>query len=95
MKIEIVKAARAYFEGAKQKHILNALLILDKPAAVAEHPDMIATLETELGQVAHYNDLLSALEDVAPRQIERTLLDSNADGVPGGLGGDTWVPIEP
>lgn len=88
MKIEIVKAARAYFEGAKSKHTLNALLILEKPAAVAEHPDMIETLEVELGKVAHYNDMLDALGEVAPRNVQQTLVEAGMDGVVGGLGDD-------
>jgi hypothetical protein len=97
MKTEMVKAAQAYFEGAKQKHVLNALLILEKPAAVAEHPDIMATLETELGQVAHYSDLLSALQEVGPRNVQMTLQEQNMDGVSGGLGTDrvTFTPLEP
>tara|TARA_B100000073_G_C23702359_1_gene560901 strand:+ start:1272 stop:1571 length:300 start_codon:yes stop_codon:yes gene_type:complete len=99
MKIEIINAAKAYFEGAKQKHIINALLILEKPAAVAEHPDMIATLETELSQVAHYNDMLEALQEVGPMNRNRSILtEDSMDGVTGGLGTDSitvTAPTEP
>ena len=66
MKTEMVKAARAYFEGAKQKHVLNALLILERPAAVAEHPDIMDSIEKELEIMAEYEDKLEILNKYFP-----------------------------
>ena len=37
-------------------------LLLDKPVGVAEHPDIMETIELELGKMAEYDDKLSMLK---------------------------------
>jgi len=59
---KIVEVAKAHFEASIHKHRINAELILENPVAVAEHPDMMETLETELSKMAEYHDRLEMLE---------------------------------
>ena len=35
--------------------------MLDKPVGVAEHPDIMETIEQELGKMAEYDDKLAML----------------------------------
>ena len=58
------RATQMYLEGMIAKHGMNAQLLLDSPAGVAEHPDIVATIEGELSKVAEYKDKLSALRDI-------------------------------
>ena len=36
--------------------------MLDRPNGVAEHPDIIATIEAELSKIAEYEDKLTVLK---------------------------------
>ena len=42
--------------------MLNVELLLDKPVGVAEHPDIMETIELELGKMAEYDDKLAMLK---------------------------------
>ena len=59
-----VESMRKYLVGQINKHEINARVFLDKPVGVAEHPDVVATLEEELGKIAEYKDKLDALDDL-------------------------------
>ena len=62
MRDKIVEVAKAHFEASIHKHRMNAELILENPVAVAEHPDMMETVESELSKMAEYYDRLEMLE---------------------------------
>ena len=62
MRDKIVEVAKAHFEASIHKHRMNAELILENPVAVAEHPDMMESLEKELGLMADYVDKLEMLD---------------------------------
>jgi len=55
-----------YFVGQISKHQINAETLINNPAGVAEHPDIVATIEAELGKIAEFQDKLIALKDLEP-----------------------------
>lgn len=59
---ELIKVAKDHFEAHIHKHRLNVEVLLSNTVAVAEHPDILETIEKELEHVAHYHDLLETLE---------------------------------
>ena len=58
------RATQMYLEGMIAKHGMNAQLLLDSPAGVAEHPDIIETIQGELGKISEYRDKLAALREL-------------------------------
>ena len=59
-----VDSMRKYLVGQISKHEINAKVFLENPVGVAEHPDVVTTLEEELGKIAEYKDKLDALDDL-------------------------------
>ena len=49
---QIITTQEMYLTAQKNKHMLNVELLLDKPVGVAEHPDIMETIELELGKMA-------------------------------------------
>lgn len=57
----IYDALEKHFEAQIEKHKINIDVLFGSHVGVAEHPDIMETIETELGKVAHYQDLLDNL----------------------------------
>jgi len=57
----ITEALKKHAEGHIQKHRANVLVLMEKPAGVAEHPDTLETIEKELKIIAEYDDQLEML----------------------------------
>ncbi len=51
-------------EGQMNRHRINIEVLLDKGVGVAEHPDIMDTIEKELGMMSEYADKLAMLEIV-------------------------------
>ena len=49
---QIVNTLLAHADGNIQKHVTNIKILMSNGVGVAEHPDMIDTIEKELCQVA-------------------------------------------
>ena len=62
MRKEILKASRLHFKARIEKHKVNVNNLLRNPAGVAEHPDIMETIEKELGIIAEYDDKLEMLD---------------------------------
>ena len=58
----ILKALRINFKGQIDRHVANALVLIENPVGVAEHPDTIETIENELNKIAEYHDKLKMIE---------------------------------
>lgn len=54
---KILETSIAHFDAHIEKHKMNVEVLLKNPVGVAEHPDIMETLEKELAQAAHYRDL--------------------------------------
>ena len=59
---QFIETLRQYFGGHIAKHRANVNNLLDNNVALAEHPDIIETIEKELDHMADYEDKLNVLE---------------------------------
>ena len=62
MRDDLLKASELHFKAHIEKHRINVENLLNNPAGVAEHPDIMDTIEKELEIIAEYDDKLSVLE---------------------------------
>ena len=58
----LINAARSHFAGHINKHLANIEVLLERPAGIGEHPDIMAAIESELDQISHYHDQLEVLQ---------------------------------
>tara|TARA_X000001382_G_scaffold99561_2_gene74003 strand:+ start:395 stop:655 length:261 start_codon:yes stop_codon:yes gene_type:complete len=69
MKEIILNAEASYLKGALNKHLANVSLLIDNPTGVAQHEDIMASIEKELGHIAEYDGKLQMLfKYIAPPQ---------------------------
>jgi hypothetical protein len=59
----MINLTAAYLEAVMNKHKLNVELYLNDSVAVAEHPDIMESVEVELGKMAEYHDKLEMLKE--------------------------------
>tara|TARA_A100001391_G_C5065258_1_gene276994 strand:- start:1987 stop:2223 length:237 start_codon:yes stop_codon:yes gene_type:complete len=62
MRKEILDASRLHFKAHIEKHKINVENLLNNPTGVAEHPDIMETIEKELEIIAEYDDKLEVLD---------------------------------
>ena len=62
MKKDILKASKLHFQAQIEKHKVNVNNLLRNTVGVAEHPDIMDTIEKELEVIAEYDDKLSVLK---------------------------------
>ena len=58
MREQLLKAFVSHAEGHIEKHRANVEVYLHNPAGIGEHPDIIEAIETEMKQIAEYDDML-------------------------------------
>ncbi len=56
LKDRIIEGLDNLFEAKIQSHVMNIEVLLDRCVGVAEHPDIMATIEGELDIIASYED---------------------------------------
>ena len=61
MRNNLIEALKSHATGHIDKHKANVEVLLQKATGVAEHPDVIETIEKELKIIAEYNDQLEML----------------------------------
>jgi len=62
MRDELIKASRIHFKAHIEKHRINVENLLNNSVGVAEHPDLMDTIEKELGIIAEYDDKLAVVD---------------------------------
>ena len=62
MRNDIIKASKLHFEAHIEKHKVNVNNLLRSSVGVAEHPDIMETIEKELEIIAEYDDKLEVLD---------------------------------
>ena len=62
MREELLKASRIHFKAHIEKHRINVENLLNNSVGVAEHPDLMETIEKELAIIAEYEDKLAVLK---------------------------------
>ena len=63
---KLIDNIKSYLVGHLAKHRANIDNLLDNGVALAEHPDIIETIEKELGIMAEYQDKLELIEKYFP-----------------------------
>jgi len=61
MRTDLIKASELHFKAHIEKHRINVENLLENGVGVAEHPDIMDTIEKELEIMAEYDDKLSIL----------------------------------
>ena len=61
MRTDIINASKLHFKAHIEKHRVNIENLLENPRGVAEHPDIMDTIEKELEIIAEYDDKLIVL----------------------------------
>ena len=61
MREDLIDASKLHFRAHIEKHRINVETLLEKGVGVAEHPDIMNTIEKELGIIAEYDDKLNIL----------------------------------
>ena len=61
MRDKLVESVKSYLQGNIDIHCANLENLLENHVALAEHPDIIDTIEKELDVVADYEDKLNVL----------------------------------
>ena len=59
---DLIKVSELYFNAQIEKHKVNVENLLENPVGVAEHPDIVETIEKELEVIAGYEDKLNVLQ---------------------------------
>ena len=59
---DILSAFQSHAKGHIDKHRMNVEIYLTNPAGIGEHPDIMEAIETEMKQIAEYDDMLAMAE---------------------------------
>ena len=59
---KLIESIRSYLQGNIDKHKANVDNLLDNHVALAEHPDIIETIEKELEVLAGYEDKINTFD---------------------------------
>ena len=62
MRSDILKASRLHFKAHIEKHRVNIEILLENGVGVAEHSDIMETIEKELEIIAEYHDKVEMLD---------------------------------
>lgn len=58
----LLNALRKHAEGHVAKHLANVEVYLNSTTGIGEHPDIIDAMETEIMEIAKYQDQLDILD---------------------------------
>jgi len=58
---KLLKSTESYLQGHIDRHVANLENLLENHVALAEHPDIVETIEKELEVLAGYEDKLTVL----------------------------------
>ena len=59
---DLIKVSELYFRAQIEKHKINVENLLENQVGVAEHPDIVETIEKELEVIASYDKKLNVLQ---------------------------------
>ena len=70
-------AQKLEFEAHIAKHKINIDILMENGVGVAEHPDIMETIEKEVGIMAEYDDKLGVLDKYFSKDFgeDKTLLN--------------------
>ena len=60
---DLIDASMAYMQAQAGKHKMNIDILLDNGVGLAEHPDIMETIESELEKMSEYCDKYEMLQN--------------------------------
>tara|TARA_A100001515_G_scaffold142208_1_gene140515 strand:+ start:1567 stop:1797 length:231 start_codon:yes stop_codon:yes gene_type:complete len=75
MRDDLLKASELHFKAHIEKHRINVENLLNNSAGVAEHPDIMDTIEKELELISEYDDKLNVLKKYFKKNKEKEVLN--------------------
>ena len=66
MRKDLIEASKLHFKAHVEKHRINIENMMENSVGVAEHPDIMDTIEKELGIISEYEDKLAVLNKYFP-----------------------------
>lgn len=63
---DLLAAFVAHAQGHIEKHRVNVEVYLSNPAGIGEHSDIMEAIETEVKQIAEYEDMLEMVNKHFP-----------------------------
>ena len=75
MREDVIQASKLHFKAHIEKHKVNVNNLLRNAVGVAEHPDVMDTIEKELAIIAEYDDKLSVLEKYFVKEKSKEVLN--------------------
>jgi len=58
---DLLRASEKHFEAQIEKHRINVEILLENTVGVAEHPNILETIEKEIAIISDYSDKLAVL----------------------------------
>ncbi len=80
---QIVIALRRKYEAEIDVARANVAVYLNHPAGVAEHPDIVASVDGQIQIIAEARDKLQEIEDMEMSQIHKNIEESAQDIING------------
>ena len=71
---DLLKAVVAHADGQIEKHKINVLVQCKNSVGVAEHGDHVETIQKEMEQIAHYEDIKNVVRKHFGEYTDRTTL---------------------
>jgi hypothetical protein len=71
---DLLKAVVAHADGQIEKHKVNVLVQCKNSVGVAEHGDHVETIQKEMEQIAHYEDIKDVVRKHFSDYTDRTTL---------------------
>ena len=71
---DLLKAVVAHADGQIEKHKINFLVQCKNSVGVAEHGDHVETIQKEMEQIAHYEDIKDVVRKHFGEYTDRTTL---------------------
>ena len=68
MRQQLLNAFVSHAKGHIEKHRANVEVYLANPVGIGEHSDIIEAIETEMKQIAEYDDMLEMVKKYFPEQ---------------------------
>jgi len=62
MREKLLEAFKSHAQGHIDKHVANVEVYLTNPAGIGEHPDIMEAIESEVKQIAEYDDMLEMVK---------------------------------
>ena len=72
---QIVMALRRKYEADIDCARTNVEIFLQNPAGVAEHPDIVSSVDTQIQIIAEARDKLQEIEEMEMNQISQMTID--------------------